>query len=215
MLAFASTIILAAAQAASTDQPGKAVYEQYCAACHNMPATRAPALSSLQQMSAQTLRFTLTEGIMRQQGSAVPREQFEQLIGYLAAPDTSGDWVAAMMCKPEQRAIDLNQPIAMSMYGTDPRNSRRLTAQQAGLTSKDLGNLELAWAIAFPKTAALRTSAAIIGTTMFYSPAPTGKVLALDTRSACVKWAYDAGVPLRSSLSYGELGARQDGTRLR
>jgi hypothetical protein len=37
---------------------------------------------------------------MRQQGSAVPREQFEQLIGYLAAPDTSGDWVAAMMCKP-------------------------------------------------------------------------------------------------------------------
>ena len=30
-------------------------------------------------MSAQTLRFTLTEGIMRQQGSAVPREQFQQL----------------------------------------------------------------------------------------------------------------------------------------
>jgi len=206
MLAFASTIILAAAAAASADHPGKAVYEQYCAACHNMPATRAPALSALQQMSAQTLRFTLTEGIMRQQGSAVPREQFEQLIGYLAAADTAGDWVAAMMCKPDQRSVDLNQPIAMSMYGTDPRNSRRLTAQQAGLSSKDLGNLELAWAIAFPKTAGLRSSAAIIGTTMFYSPTPTGKVLALDTRSACVKWAYDAGVPLRSSLSYGELG---------
>ena len=82
-----------------------------------------------------------------------------------------------------------------------------MSAQQAGLTSKDLRNLELAWAIAFPKTAALRTSAAIIGSTMFYAPAPTGKVLALDTRSACVKWAYDAGVPLRSSLSYGELGS--------
>lgn len=200
MLAIASSIILAAAQAASADHPGKAVYEQYCAACHNMPATRAPALASLQQMSAQTLRFTLTEGIMRQQGSAVPRDQFEQLVGYLAAPDTSGDWVAAMMCKPEQRAVDLSQPIAMSMVGTDARSSRRLTAQQAGLTSKDLGNLELAWAIAFPKTAALRTSAAIIGSTMFYAPAPTGKVLALDTRSACVKWVYDAGVPLRSSL---------------
>jgi polyvinyl alcohol dehydrogenase (cytochrome) len=206
MLAFASSILVVAAQVTAADPPGKAVYEQYCAACHNQPATRAPALAALQQMSAQTLRFALTEGIMRQQGSAVPREQFQQLISYLAAPDTGGDWVASMMCKPEQRAIDLGQPISMSMVGADARNSRRLTAQQAGLTSKDLGNLELAWAIAFPKTSALRTSAAIIGSTMFYAPAPTGKVLALDTRSACVKWAYDAGAPLRSSLSYGELG---------
>src|SRR6185503_12938216 len=209
MLPLASLIVLAAAQATSADSPGKAVYEQYCAACHNQPEnTRAPALSALQKMSAQTIRFALTEGIMRQQGSAVPREQFQQLISYVAAAETtSGDWVAGMMCKPDQRAIDLNPPISMSMYGTDPRNSRRLSAQQAGLTSKDLGNLELAWAIAFPKTASLRTSAAIIGSTMFYSPVQTGKVLALDTRSACVKWAYDAGVPLRSSLSYGELGS--------
>jgi polyvinyl alcohol dehydrogenase (cytochrome) len=157
-------------------------------------------------MSAQSLRFSLTEGIMRQQGSAVPREQFEQLIGYLAPPDTSGDWVAGMMCKPDQRAIDLNQPISMSMTGADARNSRRLTAQQAGLTSDDLRNLELAWAIAFPKVASLRTSAAVIGSTMFYAPAPTGKVLALDAHSACVKWAYDAEGPLRSSLSYGDIG---------
>ena len=207
MLALASSIILAAAAAPSADHPGKAVYEQYCAACHNQPATRAPALAALQQMSAQTLRFTLTEGVMRQQGSAVPREQFQQLIGYLAAADSGGaDWVAGMMCKPDQRAVDLSQPVAMSMYGTDPRNSRRLSAQQSGLTSADLRNLELAWAIAFPKTAALRTSGVIIGSTMFYAPVPTGKVLALDTRSACVKWAYDAGAPLRSSLSYGDLG---------
>ena len=98
MLVIASSIILAAAQAAGgADHAGKAVYEQYCAACHNQPeATRAPALSALQQMSAQTLRFSLTEGIMRQQGSAVPREQFEQLIAYLAPADTSGDWVAAI-----------------------------------------------------------------------------------------------------------------------
>jgi len=41
---------------------------------------------------------------------------------------------------------------------------------------------------------------------MFYAPVPTGKVLALDTHSACVKWAYDAAGPLRSSLSYGDIG---------
>jgi polyvinyl alcohol dehydrogenase (cytochrome) len=207
LVAFACSIQIAAAQELRADHAGKAVYEQYCAGCHNQPATRAPALSALQQMSAQTLRFTLTEGIMRQQGSAVPREQFEQLLGYLAAADAGGaDWVAGMMCKPDQRAVDLSQPVAMSMVGADPRNSRRLTAQQSGLTSADLRNLELAWAIAFPKTSGLRTSAVIVGSTMFYAPVPTGKVLALDTRTACVKWAYDAGGPLRSSLSYGDIG---------
>jgi polyvinyl alcohol dehydrogenase (cytochrome) len=196
------------AQEQRADHPGKAVYEQYCAACHNQAATRAPALSALQQMSAQTLRFTLTEGVMRQQGTAVPREQFQQLIGYLAASDSTGsDWVAGMMCKPEQRTVDFNQPVAMSMYGTDVRNSRRLSAQQAGLTSGDLRNLELAWAIAFPKTTGLRMSAVIIGSTMFYGSPPTGKLLALDTHTACVKWAYEAGAPLRSSPAYGELGS--------
>lgn len=207
LVAFACSIHIAAAQELRADHPGKAVYEQYCAACHNQPATRAPALSALQQQSAQTLRFTLTEGIMRQQGSAVPREQFEQLLGYLAAADTGGaDWVAGMMCKPDQRAVDLSQPVAMSMVGVDARNSRRLSAQQSGLTSTDLRSLELAWAIAFPKTSGLRTSAVIVGSTMFYAPVQTGKVLALDTRTACVKWAYDAGGPLRSSMSYGDIG---------
>lgn len=207
LVAFACSMQIAAAQELRADHPGKAVYERYCAACHNQPATRAPALSALQQMSAQTLRFTLTEGIMRQQGSAVPREQFEQLLGYLAAADTGGaEWVAGMLCKPDQRAVDLSQPVALSMVGADPRNSRRLTPQQSGLTSADLRTLELAWAIAFPKTSGLRTSAVIVGSTMFYAPVPTGKVLALDTRTACVKWAYDAGGPLRSSLSYGDIG---------
>src|SRR5690349_21103225 len=163
--ALACSVNFAAAQEQRADHAGKAVYEQYCGACHNQPdATRAPALAALQQLSTQTLRFALTEGIMKQQGSAVPREQFQQLIGYLAAADpTSGDWVAGMMCKAEQRAVDLSQPVAMSTSGVDVRNNRRLSAQQAGLSSSDLRNLELAWAIAFPKTSALRSSAVIVG----------------------------------------------------
>ncbi|MGH8179162.1 MAG: PQQ-binding-like beta-propeller repeat protein, partial [Steroidobacter sp.] len=197
----------AQAQELRADHAGRAVYEQYCAACHNLPGTRAPTLSAIQQMSAQTLRFTLIEGVMQQQGSAVPRDRFQQLLGYLAAADgADGDWVAGMMCKPDQRMIDLNAPASLTMFGTDHRNSRRLTATQAGLASAQLANLELAWAIGFPKTTSLRSSPVIVGSTLFYAPTQTGKLLALDTKTACVKWAFDAGLPLRSSVSYGELG---------
>ncbi len=195
-------------QESRVDHPGRAVYQQYCEACHNVPGTRAPALSALQQMSAQTLRFTLTEGVMQAQGALVPKDKFGDLLGYLAAAEpASGDWVAAMMCKPEGRTVDLDAPVALSMVGVDHANSRFMSAQQAGLSSADMSSLELAWAIGFPKTTTLRSSPVIIGSTMFYTAPATGKLLALDTKTACVKWAYDAGAPTRSSVSYGELGS--------
>jgi polyvinyl alcohol dehydrogenase (cytochrome) len=208
--AYASLALAASAAHAQArpDHPGKAVYAKHCAACHDAPGTRAPALVSLQQMSAQALRFALTEGVMQQQGALVPRDEMRELLSFLSPADApAGDWLAGMMCKPEQRAIDLTANASLTMVGADHNNTRRLSAQQAGLTSAQLGDLELAWAIAFPKTTSLRSSPVIIGSTMFYAPTQTGKLLALDTKTACVKWAYDAGGPLRSSVSYGVLGA--------
>jgi polyvinyl alcohol dehydrogenase (cytochrome) len=161
-----ATIAAFAAQAEGlrADHPGRAVYEQYCHACHNVPATRAPALSALQEMSAQTLKFTLTEGVMQAQGSLVPKERFADLIGYLAAAEPAGgDWVAAMMCKPDQRTVDLDQPVSLSMFGVDINNSRFMPAKQAGLSTADMKSLELAWAIGFPKTTSLRASPVIVG----------------------------------------------------
>jgi polyvinyl alcohol dehydrogenase (cytochrome) len=72
-----------------------------------------------------------------------------------------------------------------------------------------LPELELAWAIGFPKTTSLRSSPVIIGSTMFYAPAQSGKLLALDIEKACAKWVYDVGVPVRSSVSFGDIGARK------
>lgn len=203
----ASVCMSAQAQDARPNHPGKAVYDKYCAACHLIPGTRAPALSALQQMSAESLRFALTQGLMQQQGALVPRGEFQPLIDYLAAPDLGGgDWIAKTMCAPERRGVDLSAHQSLTMVGVDLASTRRLTGQQSGLTSADLSKLELAWAVGFPKTTSLRASPVIIGSTLFYSAGPTGKLLALDTQSACVKWAYDAGAPLRASVSYGALG---------
>jgi polyvinyl alcohol dehydrogenase (cytochrome) len=189
--------------------PGRAVYETYCAACHNIPGTRAPALSALHLMSAQSLRVALSQGVMQQQGSLVPKDKMPQLIEYLAADDTDGNWTATMMCSASERTVDLNASVALTLFGVDHNNSRRMTAQQAGLSSKQLPELELAWAIGFPQTTSLRSSPVIIGTTMFYAPAQSGKLLALDINKACAKWIYDVGAPVRSSVSYGDIGSRK------
>lgn len=191
------------------NHPGRAVYQTYCAACHNIPGTRAPALSALQLMSEQSLRLALTQGVMQQQGSLVPKDKMPLLLEYLAADDADSNWAAAMMCAASDRNVDLNRPVSLSMFGVDHHNSRRMTARQAGLTSKQLPDLELAWAIGFPQTTSLRSSPVIVGSTMFYAPAQSGKLLALDIETACAKWVYDVGVPVRSSVSYGDIGSRK------
>ena len=197
-----------AAEPRDPPHPGAALYRQHCAACHDDPGTsRAPAGAALRQMNAESLYLSLTRGVMQQQGGALSRRELYELVDYLAAREgDSGEWLAAMMCSAGNRSIDLDRPAALTMFGTDHLSSRRLTAAQAGLTSDDLSRLELAWAIGFPDTTTLRSSPVIIGETMFFAPVQTGRLLALDVRRPCVKWVYDAGTQLRTSVSYGPLG---------
>lgn len=72
--------------------PGLAVYQQRCAVCHANPGdSRAPSFSSLQKMSAQTLRFALTKGVMQAQSSNIPTQQLNQVIEFLAKKTSGGD----------------------------------------------------------------------------------------------------------------------------
>ena len=188
--------------------PGASVYAAYCAACHDEPeAMRAPALADLQQLNAESLRLSLTEGVMQQQAKDIPRRQLGLLIDYLALKEAeSGEWLAGIMCDAERRGVSLEEPATLAMFGVNHHNHRYMSAAQAGLSSEDLADLELAWAIGFPDTSSLRSSAVIVGGTLFYAPIQTARVLALDVTEPCVKWVYEAGTELRTSLSYGQLG---------
>ncbi|MBK81560.1 MAG: hypothetical protein CMQ43_11700 [Gammaproteobacteria bacterium] len=188
--------------------PGAALYQQHCASCHDAPGEpRTPDVSALRRMNGESLYLALTEGVMQQQAAALSRRERYELVDYLAAKEAdSGEWLAGMMCGPGGRTVDLDRPAALTMFGTDLSSSRRLTAAQAGLTSEDLPHLELAWAIGFPDTTTLRSSPVIVGDTLFFAPVQTGRLLAIDVRRPCVKWVYEAGTQLRTSVSYGNLG---------
>ncbi len=207
----AASPVAAAQQIAASvgaPHPGRAVYERACAMCHDKPAeTRAPSLAALQVLNAEHIRFALTEGVMQAQGRALGPDDFSQLVNYLAKPaDDAHGWIEANMCAADRRAVNLSSPAASAMYGVDLESTRRVTAQQAGLTSSDLGKLELEWALAFPETGTMRAQPVVVGTTMFISVGDTSRVYALDTSTGCVKWTYLSETPLRTALTYGEIG---------
>lgn len=112
------------------------------------------------------------------------------------------DWVAASLCEIDSRDVDLSQAPSFTFTGADGNNPRHLSSAQAGLSTADFPNLELAWSIAFPDTSSMRAAPVIVGSTVFYSATDAGRVVALDTETGCAKWVYEAGTRLRSSMAY-------------
>ncbi len=193
---------------AAKDHPGKAVYDQACAACHNNPeATRAPALDTLKAMRYQTLLYALNEGKMKVQAATLSATQKASVIDFLVGREaTSDEWLAPMMCSPERRQVKLDAPATVTGFGFDPKNHRRLTASQTGLRTSDLRNLELAWALGFPKATAMRSQPAVVGSTLFLPVADAQRLFAIDiSAQPCVQWVYPHETPLRTSAAYGEL----------
>lgn len=190
--------------------PGRAVYDKFCGSCHNnAEAMRAPTLAALQGMSEPVLHASLTTGKMAQQGAAVPPAEMVQLLDYLAAKAPADDkWLTGNMCATNKRATTLGGTEAFTSPIVDYTGARHLSAQRSGLTKADLGNLEVAWTMAFPQTTTMRSSPVIVGSTLFYSASMAGYVVALDTKTGCVKWTYKSAAPMRTSMSYGPLGPR-------
>ena len=189
--------------------PGKAVYEQACASCHDHPGvTRAPSLEALKGMRYGTIHFALTEGKMQAQGAPLSVAERASLIDYLAGRGVTDDgWVARMMCAPDRRAANLDATPSVASFGFDRHNHRHLNRQQAGLATADFGHLELAWALAFPQATTMRAQAAVVGSTVFLPVSDFGQLYAIDvsTDKPCFKWVYRNDIPLRTGAAYGVL----------
>lgn len=201
----------AVAQAVDDVHPGKLVYDASCAACHNNPPAgdRAAPVASLRKMSAQTLMTALTTGVMKPIGDSLTGQQRRDVVAYLAAPETGGSdmaWIDGGRCAADKRDVDLTPAPAQIGYGVDLANSRSMSRKQAGLKGSDLAKLEVAWTLAMPRTTGLRGQGVVVGSTLFYPAGQAGQLLALDTKTGCIKWNTPAPAGFRNSLAYGQLG---------
>ncbi len=229
--------------AAAKAHPGASVYAQNCAGCHNSAEQmRAPNLANLHLLPASQIRYALTEGVMRQQGSGLSGDQKEQVIAWLAqpaapaaveaakadaagpsaaspavhgaavastaAPVTTADWTEPLRCAADRAGIDAAAKPTLAMAGVDATNARHMSARRAGLTTAQLASLDVAWTLNVPGATSLRVTPVIVGSTLFYAVPQPARLLALDTRTGCVKWTRASKAPFRSSPAYGMAGRR-------
>lgn len=209
-----SASVTASAQVieAEANSAGETVYNEACAACHNNPeATKSPPIDTLKRMGPRAVSHALTHGKMKVQAASLNEQQIDDLVAYLSATSNiDNGWVANHTCPADRIDVDTGTPTIWTQ-GFDLQNHRQLSAEQAGLTTADLGKLELAWSMGFPQTANMRSQPAIVGNTMYYPIVDSGQLFAMDIGgdSPCVKWVYQHDIPLRTTIGYHTLA---DGT---
>jgi polyvinyl alcohol dehydrogenase (cytochrome) len=192
--------------ASDANHPGRAVYERSCGACHNNPqATRAPGFESLRELSRSTVEYAITTGYMKIQAQHLTATERAQLLDWLPNQTKNDTWIARAKCSSKDARIDARATPIVATFGLGARNLRQQSAAESGLRTADFAKLELAWAFAFPQTPTMRSQPIVAGNTIFVASTDAGRLFALDTNSGCLKWQFESAVPLRSSLTYGEI----------
>jgi polyvinyl alcohol dehydrogenase (cytochrome) len=200
----------ALAQSAAPD--GEAIYRQHCAGCHNGTMPRMPSRDALKRLTPEHVETALSSFSMRRQGAALTLPERRAVAEYVTG-SASGSYRAPLevipksaYCAAPSTSSDLLAGAAWNGFGGDARNSRFAPAAAAGLAPTAVPRLKLKWAFGFPGVSASGSQVTVAGNRAFVG-SRNGVVYALDTKSGCIAWAFEADAGVRSTPVVGGTGA--------
>ena len=201
-------LCLPAVSAAQQTPNGETVYKQHCVGCHEGSLPRAPNREALRAMEPEAIDTALSSFSMRRQGAALSSAERRAVAAFLAGRP-AGSYRAPLemigkdaYCAAGTAPRDPLAGAAWNGWGIDARNSRSQTAVAAGLTAADIPKLKLKWAFGIPGVSASGSQITVVGSRAFVG-SRNGVVYALDTKSGCLAWAFEADAGVRSTPVVG------------
>jgi polyvinyl alcohol dehydrogenase (cytochrome) len=177
---------------------GERLYLANCAGCHDKSVGGAPTRQALESKSAANILAALNSGIMKTQAAALkPLERYvlSEHLGKPAAPRAE----TGPRCGG---SLSFSGPVIWNRWGNSKRNTRFQDGKSAGLDSKNVADLELAWAFGFPDAQRARSQPAVTKEALF-TGSQSGRVYALGTADGCIWWTYEAGAEVRTAPVIG------------
>lgn len=191
--------------AANQATSGGEVYQQRCAQCHdNSAATRAPSRDALQKMPASRILRTLDFGLMMGVAYPLTREERNAVADYLGTPGAEPGPPAAAFCSADRHP--LAGEAAGNWNGWSPSAANTRYQAHAGITKDQVPQLKLKWAYGFAGDVTAFAAPAYLNGTIFVGSAG-GVVQALDAKTGCVHWTFQANGPVRSGIVAVENGS--------
>lgn len=185
---------------------GAEVYQKNCASCHDQVTARVPTRDALQKMSSARILRTLDFGLMMSIAYPLRRDEREAVAGYLGTRQLDAPLPANAFCGPGKPPMSGPRVGNWSGWSPSPENSRYQTLNNAGLNDALVRNLKLKWAFGFPDDVTAFGAPAIVNGTLFVGSA-AGTIQALDTKTGCIHWVFQANGPVRSTTVAVQTGA--------
>jgi len=185
--------------------PGKPLYIEHCAGCHEAQVYKAPHTTWLELMSPQVLYRSITEGIMQSQAAHLSDGDKQHIVEYitqmrLGDPD-AGPEVA--WCDASASIFTSLDESQLTGWGHDTR--RYVSSEAAGFDRSQVSALELKWSFGFPASTRAR-SQPTIGMGAVFVGSQDGTVYAFDLETGCVRWTYAARAEVRTGITLGKRG---------
>jgi polyvinyl alcohol dehydrogenase (cytochrome) len=187
-----------------TKKAGAEVFQANCAACHSGSLSEAPKLASLKLLSKEDIVKTLRTGVMRNQADRLTKEQHEQLAAFISDGSESAaiNDVVAGKCDEEYTAEIADAKPVIGNWGMGLENKRYYDADDLKINAANVSGLKLSWAFAFPNATRARSQPTIVGNTL-YTASQHGTIYALDKKTGCIRWTFQADAEIRSALVVG------------
>src|SRR5205814_4069310 len=185
---------------------GETVYGKYCTTCHDATDGRAPTRAALKQMSPVRILRTLDFGLMMSIAYPIRRDEREAVAKFLGGAADESPIGPEAFCKAERPIMPAVSQANWNGWSPGQTNMRFQGAASAGLSAADVGRLQLKWAFGFPGDVTAFGAPTVLNGTVFVGSAGGG-VYAIDAKSGCLHWAFQAGGPVRSALVAVQDGA--------
>jgi polyvinyl alcohol dehydrogenase (cytochrome) len=185
---------------------GAAVYEKHCASCHEQNAARIPPRSALQKLSPARILKTLDFGAMMAIAYPIKRDEREAVAGFLGKGADEPPPPASAFCTADRRIMAAPARESWEGWSASAKNDRFQSLERAGLKASDVPRLKLKWAYGFAGDVLAFGAPTILNGTIFVGSAG-GTVQALNAKSGCIHWVFQANGPVRSAMGVSREGS--------
>ena len=178
---------------------GPDVYQTRCATCHDQAGSRAPSRDALQKLSAARILRTLDFGLMMAVAYPINRAEREAVANFLGTKVEESPLPASAFCSANISILSGPANDRWAGWSPSASNARYQAADRAGLAPGQVRRLKLKWALGFPGDVTAFAAPTVVNGTLFVGSAK-GAVEAVDAKTGCIHWVYQANGPVRAAI---------------
>ncbi|HEY8572265.1 PQQ-binding-like beta-propeller repeat protein [Phenylobacterium sp.] len=211
-----SLIVLAAPAVAIAQAPpsraemqarGEAVYKARCASCHDRAQDRTPDKGQLASRWGDEIVKALTHGPMAPMAVGLSSEDIRAVAQYLSGWPP-GSPMPAQIDPPACTSSPAFRMTQSDWSGWSPDHRNYRYQAQPGFRAADIPRMKVKWAMSY--IGARYGPPTVVGGRLFVASS-TGIVYALDPKTGCRHWRFDAPAGVRTAVNVGRAKASPSG----